>query len=196
MYSLVHLQCVTHAAETCPSHILRLGRMSGKPGTTPISVTIPTDPRQPEAGSRTIKIWPVLVAVEGDIPFMEKVTNSIGHSAKHACFRCALSGEWHPEAKTVRSAPLIVSLLCAHWQRAHPPNVQICQPHLLQVGWVPSPYRSEHPLLPHRIKSSLSTRWFFLPSSGPTCATALAAHASRLLARRQWRYGSPNRLDA
>lgn len=79
--------------------------LSGTPGSTPIEVRIPTDPKQPAAGSRAVKVWPVLIAVEGDIPFMEKVTNSIGHSAKHACFRCALTGEWHPEARTVRSAP-------------------------------------------------------------------------------------------
>lgn len=86
-------------------------KCAGRQGSAPLEVTIPTDPCQPQSGSRTVKIWPVLVAVEGDIPFMEKVTKSIGHSAKRACFRCALSGEWRPEAKTVRSAPALLSLL-------------------------------------------------------------------------------------
>ena len=51
---------------------------------------------------KTIKIWPVLDFVEGDIPFMEKLTNSIGHAAKHPCFRCGLNGMWQPVPRTVR----------------------------------------------------------------------------------------------
>lgn len=84
---------------------------TGRPGSTPLEVNVPTDPGLAGAGTTSVRVWPVLIAVEGDIPFMEKVTNSIGHSAKHACFRCALAGDWHAEAKTVRCAPVTLWLV-------------------------------------------------------------------------------------
>ena len=40
--------------------------------------------------------------MEGDIPWLEKLTNSIGHTAKRACFRCAQNGVWVFSANTVR----------------------------------------------------------------------------------------------
>ena len=48
-------------------------------------------------------MWPVLCCVEGDIPWLEKLTNSIGHTAKRACFRCAQNGVWDVSTNTVRS---------------------------------------------------------------------------------------------
>lgn len=51
-----------------------------------------------------IKVWPVLCCAEGDIPFLEKITNSIGHGGKRACFRCALNGIWHAVSRAVRYA--------------------------------------------------------------------------------------------
>lgn len=67
---------------------------AGREGTTPVPVTM-------QDGS-VIKIWPVLGFVEGDIPWLEKLTNSIGHGGKHSCYRCALNGIWHFRANTVR----------------------------------------------------------------------------------------------
>lgn len=49
-----------------------------------------------------LRIWPVLCCVEGDIPWMQKLTNSIGHGGKRACFRCAQNGVWVFAANTVR----------------------------------------------------------------------------------------------
>lgn len=49
-----------------------------------------------------LQVWPVLGAVEGDIPWLAKLTNSIGHGGKHACYRCALNGVYLGDAKTVR----------------------------------------------------------------------------------------------
>lgn len=67
---------------------------AGREGTRPVRISLP--------GGFCRDVWPVLGFVEGDIPFMEKLTNSIGHSAKQACLRCALKGKHHAEAKTVR----------------------------------------------------------------------------------------------
>lgn len=67
---------------------------AGKDGTTPIELML-------EDGS-VIMVWPVLAFAEGDIPWLAKLTNSVGHGAKHACYRCAFNGVWHFDAKTVR----------------------------------------------------------------------------------------------
>lgn len=66
----------------------------GKEGTTPIPVTL-------HDGS-VLNIWPVLGWVEGDIPWLAHMTNSVGHGGKHSCFRCALNGVWNFMARTVR----------------------------------------------------------------------------------------------
>lgn len=39
-----------------------------------------------------VVVRPLLAWFDGDIPFMEKLTNSIGHGAYHACYRCSLNG--------------------------------------------------------------------------------------------------------
>jgi len=76
------------------SHMHKAGICIGRDGTTPVPVTL-------DDGS-TVRVWPVLAFVEGDIPWLEKLTNSIGHGAKHACYRCAFNGVWHLDANTVR----------------------------------------------------------------------------------------------
>jgi hypothetical protein len=52
--------------------------------------------------AKPMYIWPVLGWVSGDIPFLAKMSNSVGHGAKAACYRCALRGVWHKPANTVR----------------------------------------------------------------------------------------------
>ena len=69
---------------------------AGRDGSTPIHVEL-------DDGS-FIKVWPVLGWVEGDIPWLSMLTNSIGHAGKHSCFRCALNGIWHTAARAVRYA--------------------------------------------------------------------------------------------
>lgn len=49
-----------------------------------------------------MRVWPVLANAEGDIPILEKLMNSVGFSGKHACYRCALNGIWHDDARCVR----------------------------------------------------------------------------------------------
>lgn len=74
-----------------------MGRLrAGRAGSTPIPVSL--------GDGSVLNVWPVLGFAEGDIPWLAKLTNSIGHSGKHACYRCALNGVWHPEARTVRYA--------------------------------------------------------------------------------------------
>lgn len=67
---------------------------AGRAGSTPVPVHLPD-------GS-VLQVWPVLGLVEGDILSLAKLTNSIGHGGKHACYRCALNGMYLGEAKTVR----------------------------------------------------------------------------------------------
>lgn len=82
----------------CTAYMKRLQVITaGKEGTAPIPVTLPD--------GRKIRVWPVLACVEGDIPWMEKITNSVGHTAKRACFRCATNGVWIAAANAVRYAP-------------------------------------------------------------------------------------------
>ena len=61
-----------------------------------------------------LKLWPVLAYVEGDTPFLSKMSDSVGHAAITACQRCALRG------KTIggctRYEPSFSSLLkCCKW---------------------------------------------------------------------------------
>lgn len=76
--------------------------LSGKEGSTPIQVPL-------DDGS-VIDVWPVLGFTEGDIPWLSKLTNSVGHGAKHACYRCGMNGVWHHEAKTVRCDNVLLVL--------------------------------------------------------------------------------------
>jgi hypothetical protein len=52
-------------------------------------------------------VWPVLGWVSGDIPFLAKMSNSVGHGAKAACYRCCMQGFWHKHANTVRREPAL-----------------------------------------------------------------------------------------
>lgn len=54
------------------------------------------------ADGSILKVWPVLGHAEGDIPFMAKLTNSVGHTATHACFHCAMEATYSHEARTNR----------------------------------------------------------------------------------------------
>ena len=54
-----------------------------------------------------IKVWPILGQVEGDIPFLAKLTNSIGHGGTHACYHCALEATWVSGANTNRYVPAL-----------------------------------------------------------------------------------------
>lgn len=76
--------------------ILYISERAGVPGSTPL------DMQRPDG--EWVKVWPILGQVEGDIPFLVKLTNSIGHTGKHACFHCALEGTWVPSANTHRFA--------------------------------------------------------------------------------------------
>lgn len=68
----------------------------GLPGSRPLDIQRPD--------GVWIKVWPILGQVEGDIPFLAKLTNSIGHNGSHACYHCALEGTWVPSAGTNRCA--------------------------------------------------------------------------------------------
>lgn len=89
-----------------------------------------------------LSIWPVLCCVEGDIPWMQKLTNSIGHGGKRACFRCAQNGVWVFAANTVRYdvcvRDAIVQLAVL---RQTPPHSQ-AHCFTVQVAWVPRPGNS------------------------------------------------------
>ena len=95
--------CIVCCLVTCEDvaesmHLLTAFSMAfaptGRPGSTPLPLTL-------HDGSE-VDVWPVLGFVEGDIPWLEMVTNSIGHGAARACFRCALNGVYNWVAKTIR----------------------------------------------------------------------------------------------
>ena len=47
-------------------------------------------------------VWPVLAGVEGDMPVQRLMCNGIAHGGAHSCYRCALTGQWCPDAKSMR----------------------------------------------------------------------------------------------
>lgn len=51
---------------------------------------------------KEVSVWPVLAGVEGDMPVQRLFSNGIAHGGAHSCYRCALTGQWCPEAKCVR----------------------------------------------------------------------------------------------
>jgi len=55
-----------------------------------------------QSNGEDLKVWPVLASIEGDIPFMTKMVNSLGHAATVACFKCALQATWVQTAKANR----------------------------------------------------------------------------------------------
>lgn len=67
---------------------------TGRPGSTPLLVDV--------GGPQLLKVWPVLVCAQGDIPFMTKLTGGLHHTGPNACFACAMSGAHNHEANTVR----------------------------------------------------------------------------------------------
>lgn len=75
-----------------------LGHLAGTPGSEPLHVQTPD--------GVWVDVWPVLGQVEGDIPFMAKLTNSVGHGATHACYHCAIEATWSKTASTNRCAPI------------------------------------------------------------------------------------------
>ena len=72
--------------------------VAGNPTGTPLRMQLV--PGGPEHD-----VWPILANAEGDIPIMEKLTNSIGHAGLHACYRCALNAETIREARCARCGP-------------------------------------------------------------------------------------------
>jgi hypothetical protein len=53
---------------------------------------------------RQVAHWPVLAYVEGDTPFMSKLSEGVGHTAMRACQRCSLWGISDSGSGTVRYA--------------------------------------------------------------------------------------------
>lgn len=87
--------------------IWRVVTIAGLPGSRPLDIQRPD--------GVWVKVWPVLGQVEGDIPFLAKIMNSIGHGGKNACFHCALQATWIPAAKTNRFVNVVLDtkLVCA-----------------------------------------------------------------------------------
>lgn len=84
----VMLRCIRSSHGTCTC------ACAGRPGSEPLLVD--------NGGERPLKVWPVLCCAEGDIPWLTKLRNSIGHAGVHACYDCSLEGSYHHGAKTVR----------------------------------------------------------------------------------------------
>jgi len=77
--------------------------------------------------------------VEGDIPWMANLINSVGHSGKHACFRCALNGIWGALAIPYRTRQVYVHPNCI---LAAPSSIQpkpgtTCSVHAVFCTWHP-----------------------------------------------------------
>lgn len=53
-----------------------------------------------------LKVWPVLVCAEGDLPFKTKLTGSVAHTCGTACFDCVLEGQRVEIANTTRSCSI------------------------------------------------------------------------------------------
>lgn len=79
-------------------HVGQVVRLyAGREGSEPLLID--------NGGEQPLKVWPVLCCAEGDIPWLSKLKNSIGHTGVHACYDCALEGIYHNGAKTVRYCP-------------------------------------------------------------------------------------------